>query len=113
VSDRLQVTLAMIELDFAQIHGAALRRDGPHHIGEIFEAKLCRLVDAVKASIDFHATILALNARLTGCARHQLSAAKIDLGGATAMAIIDRLRGMRDARGRLNTRSTLLRERSA
>src|SRR5215813_9196349 len=100
MSDGLQVTSCMKKVEFAQIDGASLRRDSPHHIGEIFQTELGGFVDALKASIDLHAAALALHAGFSGCAGHEFSTAKINLGSAAAMAIIDRLGGVRDTRRR-------------
>ena len=93
------MALAVIELNFAQVGCASLRRDGPQHIGEIFQAELCGFIDAIKLSIDLHAAVLALYARLAAGAGHEFGAAEVNFCSAAPVAVVDRLGGVRDAGG--------------
>jgi len=58
LGDGFHFTTAIFQHEFAEVYGAASRRDGPENIGEIFEAKLGGLIKACESCFNFRAAAL-------------------------------------------------------
>ena len=102
LGSRVQLALAVFQQHFADVGRAALRRDGPHHIREIFRTELGGRLQLLHFRIDLDHALLALHLGLADGLRHQSRSAKADPGGSAAVVVIDGFGGPRHHRDPIN-----------
>ena len=76
---------------FAEIDGAAFRRDCPKNVGQVLVAESCGLFQIAKFHLDFDVAFFALYFGLAIGTRHQVRSGKVQLCGAAAMLVVDGL----------------------
>ena len=94
-----KVCISEIAFTWPAVHSAALRRNGPEHVGQIFEAKFGGFVEAQKFSFNLHAIAFAFDFGFASGPLHEFGAAEIDLGGAAGAAIVHGFGGAGDGGG--------------
>ena len=110
IRDGFDFAAAVLQHHFAQVYGAALRRNGPQDEGQIFEAEFGGFFQPQESRVDLDAVAFILHFRFAAGRGHQFGALKIDLGGAAGAAVGHGLGGPGDAfcgesgRGRLAER---------
>ena len=101
----------VIEGDLTQIYGASLRAHGPQDVGQVFEAKLGGVFEALELDLDLEISLLAFDLGFAGGALEQVSSLKVDFGLSALQAVVDGFRGARDRGCRRGNRGLGLRGR--
>src|SRR5258708_5859816 len=91
---------AVIQADFTEIDGAALRGDGPQHIGQVLEAELRSFLEILDLGVDLGAIAFIFNSSFTRSSLQQFRALKIDLCCATGATEINGFCGAGDGGSR-------------
>ena len=78
VGNRFHLRLPILDLDFAQIDGAALRRNRPKNVSEVFEAKLGCLFKTFELRVDFDSVAFIFHFGFARGLLHQVRAVKED-----------------------------------
>ncbi len=70
--------MPILDLDFAEIDGAALRRNRPKNVSEIFEAKLGCLFKTFELGVDFDSVAFIFDFGFARGLLHKICAMKED-----------------------------------
>ena len=99
VGDGFDVAVAVLEREFAKIFRAALRRDCPQNVSEIFETEFRGFVEIHEFRVDLKAVALIFHFGFAGRGLQQRSSMKSDLEGASGAAIVDGFGAVHDGGG--------------
>ena len=93
-----QFGMVALQDHLAEIIRPALRSDTPQYVCHVFRSELAGRRHMVQGSLDLGGSHLARHTGFPPRGGHQFGAAKIDMGGAGTMVIIDGLGGPRNYR---------------
>ncbi len=65
------MTFSVIERELTEIYSAPLWGNCPQHVGQVLEAKLGGIFQALELGVDFDIRFFAFDLSFAGCARHQ------------------------------------------